>query len=185
MRPQAASEGQRELRLTVERGNDVNLGAFTVDYATADGTAKAGLDYEKRAGRVQFAPGAETATLRIPIHPDDLDEGDEGLLVGDNLRIAWQDDSWCGERTRTGAARDMTFGHDLLVGVGWPGLGVSADGQHWPALNVLLHQLAFGGGPLSQAVVGLASGLPAGCSARVAVGTGLRARYPRRSRSMR
>jgi hypothetical protein len=78
---QSVPEIQRELRLTVERGNDVNLGAFTVDYATTDGTAKAGLDYEAAAGTLGFAAGESHQTITITILNDGLREGTETFRV--------------------------------------------------------------------------------------------------------
>jgi hypothetical protein len=42
-------------------------GAVSVNYATADGSARAGTDYTATAGTLTFAPGASTATLSVPI----------------------------------------------------------------------------------------------------------------------
>lgn len=46
-------------------------------YATIDGTAEAGLDYVATAGLLDFAAGERTKTIRVPILPDTLVEGDE------------------------------------------------------------------------------------------------------------
>src|SRR5262245_23503374 len=41
--------------------------ALTVDYATQDGTAHAGIDYQAQSGTLSFAPGQTTATISVPI----------------------------------------------------------------------------------------------------------------------
>ena len=48
-----------------------------VHYATANGTAIAGLDYVATSGTVGFAPGQTTQTVWVPIINDALAEGDE------------------------------------------------------------------------------------------------------------
>ncbi|SDD06044.1 Calx-beta domain-containing protein [Pedobacter soli] len=54
--------------------------AFTVDYITADGTAKAGLDYVATSGTLVFPAGSTAGaslTFTVPIIDDNLVEGDE------------------------------------------------------------------------------------------------------------
>ena len=41
----------------------------TVDYATSDGTAKAGVDYQPQAGTLVFAPGQKQQTITIALTP--------------------------------------------------------------------------------------------------------------------
>ena len=41
----------------------------SVDYATSDGSAKAGVDYEPQSGRLVFAPGQKQQTITIAITP--------------------------------------------------------------------------------------------------------------------
>jgi uncharacterized delta-60 repeat protein len=54
----------------------------TVNYATADGTARSTRDYTAKSGALSFAPGtALTRTISIPINGDTLVEGDETLYV--------------------------------------------------------------------------------------------------------
>ncbi|HTO11676.1 MAG TPA: Calx-beta domain-containing protein, partial [Candidatus Binatia bacterium] len=55
----------------------------TVDYATSDGTATAGVDYTATAGRLTFAAGETLKTFTIPLIDDTLGEGDETV----NLRL--------------------------------------------------------------------------------------------------
>lgn len=44
----------------------------TVDFATSDGTAKAGQDYVATSGNLNFAPGSSTRTIVVPILSDDF-----------------------------------------------------------------------------------------------------------------
>lgn len=53
----------------------------TVDFATADDSARAGLDYEASSGTLTFAPGVTTQMLTIPILNDTLDEPSETFFV--------------------------------------------------------------------------------------------------------
>ncbi len=48
-----------------------------VDYATADGSAKAGEDYTATSGTLIFGVGERTKTVRVPILDDAIDEGEE------------------------------------------------------------------------------------------------------------
>lgn len=59
--------GEGELTLAVLRGSDESLGPFTVQFATADGTAKAGLDYEAVSGTLEFQANDMVNGLTIPI----------------------------------------------------------------------------------------------------------------------
>ncbi|MCI0460944.1 MAG: hypothetical protein L0Z62_28695 [Gemmataceae bacterium] len=53
----------------------------TVDFATADGTARAGSDYAGATGTLTFAPGAISQTITIAVNGDTRDEWDETFLV--------------------------------------------------------------------------------------------------------
>ncbi len=53
----------------------------SVDYATADGTATAGLDYQAVAGTLTFSPGETSLTIDVPILGDTIAEGDETFFV--------------------------------------------------------------------------------------------------------
>ncbi|MSU63714.1 MAG: hypothetical protein EXS31_15160 [Pedosphaera sp.] len=52
-----------------------------VDYATVDGTAKAGTDFEAASGRLTFAPGETVKTIAVRINSDRAFEPDEDFLV--------------------------------------------------------------------------------------------------------
>ena len=53
----------------------------TVDYATADGTAKAGEDYTAISGTLTFAVGETSKTVSVPVLDDLHDEGEETLTL--------------------------------------------------------------------------------------------------------
>ena len=51
--------------------------AAMVDYATADGTARDGLDYEATSGSLRFAPGTSHRTISVDTNDDELHDPDE------------------------------------------------------------------------------------------------------------
>ena len=53
----------------------------TVDYATADGTAKAGEDYTATHGTLVFATGEREKTVSVAVLDDAIDEGEESLTL--------------------------------------------------------------------------------------------------------
>ena len=55
--------------------------AVSVDYATTDGTATAGSDYDAVRSTLIFAPGVKSATVSVIIHGDNVIEPDETFLV--------------------------------------------------------------------------------------------------------
>ncbi len=55
--------------------------ATTVDYATSDGTATAGLDYTETSGTVTFAPLETTKTVSVAVIDDSHDEGSETMTL--------------------------------------------------------------------------------------------------------
>ena len=79
---------------TVVEGNDGSvLAVFQVslsvpqpaevrfDYATANGTATAGVDYAPASGTVILAPGQTSASIAVPVVGDLSDEADETILL--------------------------------------------------------------------------------------------------------
>lgn len=53
----------------------------TVEYATSDGSAKAGQDYTATSGTLTFAPNETTKTITVPILADTVAEPDESFTV--------------------------------------------------------------------------------------------------------
>ena len=54
---------------------------MTVDFATADGTAKKGLDYAERSGTVTIPAGATSETITVPLMKDGVNELSETFFV--------------------------------------------------------------------------------------------------------
>ena len=55
--------------------------AFTIDYATADGTAQAGADYTAASGTLSFQAGESSKTVEVAVLDDAHDEGEETLTL--------------------------------------------------------------------------------------------------------
>jgi len=53
----------------------------SVDYATANGTAKAGSDYTATTGNLTLNPGEKSKTITVPVSGDVEEESDETFLV--------------------------------------------------------------------------------------------------------
>lgn len=81
------------LDATIVEGSRTNLLRFpitlsapatddvAVQYATADGTAATGTDYEGGSGLVIFKAGTTNATISVPVYGDQLDEPHEFFLM--------------------------------------------------------------------------------------------------------
>ena len=64
--------------LTLSAASDLPV---SVTYATADGTAAAGLDYAAASGTASFAPGATTAEVTVLVNGDSISESNETFAV--------------------------------------------------------------------------------------------------------
>ena len=64
------------IRLSAPSGKTVSVG-----YATADGSATAGLDYASTSGVLTFTPGQISTTISMSVLGDVLDEPDEAFAV--------------------------------------------------------------------------------------------------------
>jgi len=76
----AVREDVRTATITVTRNDDLRR-TVTVNFATSDGTAKAGQDYGTTTGTLTFNPGEATRSFTIPIINDRRPERDQFLLV--------------------------------------------------------------------------------------------------------
>jgi hypothetical protein len=75
----SVNEATASLTIPVTRSSTV--GAATVTYATANGTATAGSDYTARSGTLSFAAGVATVNIAVPIINDTAAEGNETFTV--------------------------------------------------------------------------------------------------------
>ena len=68
---QTVTDPQSSVTLIVDlaRAGGESDAEVSVDYATGDGSAKAGVDYEPQAGRLVFAPGQKQQSITIAITP--------------------------------------------------------------------------------------------------------------------
>lgn len=71
--------GTSTLTYTLTRSG--GSGAFSVNYATADGTATAGSDYVAKSGVVSFAAGQNTATVSVTVNGDATPETNETVFL--------------------------------------------------------------------------------------------------------
>jgi poly(3-hydroxybutyrate) depolymerase len=131
-------EGAGEVNLIVLRGNDWDLGAITVDYATSDLTATAGPDYQALSGTLEFLENETVKSLAIPIFRDALAEGFQTFRV--TLSNA-TGGATLGRTTTTVTIQDNYF---TVVPPFNSGLAVRRDGE----VNVLTWT---GGGQLQRA----------------------------------
>ncbi|HEX8572922.1 MAG TPA: Calx-beta domain-containing protein, partial [Allosphingosinicella sp.] len=76
----SVNEAAGTMTFTVTR-NSLVTGAFTVDYATADGTAIAGQDYTATSGTLSFTDNQVQATVTVPITDDSTPEFDDTVLL--------------------------------------------------------------------------------------------------------
>jgi uncharacterized delta-60 repeat protein len=65
----SVNENGGVVTITVTRGGG-SQGTVTVNFATSDGTAKAGTDYTATTGTLSFAPGQVTNTFTVPVTSD-------------------------------------------------------------------------------------------------------------------
>ena len=73
-------EGARFVRVPVELSDPVD-DTVTVEYATANGTAKAGADYRAARGTVTFSPGETEQFVSVPIVQDRKTERNETIAL--------------------------------------------------------------------------------------------------------
>ena len=74
----AESSGSIEFSVTLDRAADEPV---SVDWATADGTARAGADYAAASGTLAFPAGATSRTVAVALLDDAIDEGSETFTL--------------------------------------------------------------------------------------------------------
>jgi hypothetical protein len=77
-------------------------GPISFDYATADGSARAGSDYTGTHGRLTVPAGAQSAEIVVPTTPDTFDENDETFTLG----LSNPEHATLGTALATGTIRD-------------------------------------------------------------------------------
>ncbi len=78
--PAAVREGAGAITLKVRRTLGTE-GRSTVQFETADGSAKAGADFAATTGTLIFEDGVTEQTVAIPIATDGVNEGDEVFFI--------------------------------------------------------------------------------------------------------
>ena len=96
----------------------------SVGYATADGTATAGEDYEAASGMLTFAPGEVSRTVRVTVIDDAADEPDEETFV---LALAAADGAMVADGEATGTIRDDDLAPPSAIG-GLPAAALCVGG---------------------------------------------------------
>jgi Ca2+-binding RTX toxin-like protein len=81
VRQDEGQAGTRSIPITLTLSAAYNQ-PVSVDYATADGTARAGTDYTSTRGTLTFQPGETRKTFTVPVKGDTLVEPDETLQLG-------------------------------------------------------------------------------------------------------
>ena len=77
-RAREGSDATLDFAVALERASTQSV---TVQYATTNGTAKAGEDYTATAGTLTFDPGDVAKTVAVPVLDDAKDEGEETLTL--------------------------------------------------------------------------------------------------------
>jgi len=65
----------------VRRPSTSTAGPVTVNYATVDGTAKAGVDYVAKSGTLTFGPGVTAIDFTVSVLPNTRDDGDRSFTI--------------------------------------------------------------------------------------------------------
>ncbi|ESQ77694.1 Calx-beta domain-containing protein [Asticcacaulis sp. AC402] len=106
--------GTTILTFTVTRSD--NLGSFTLDYATANGTASAGSDYVAASGGLNFAAGGDlTQTISVTINGDLSAEVNETFTVNLSNLVSTQGGAVIADGTGTGTIEndDVNYIHEI------------------------------------------------------------------------
>ena len=84
-----------DFEVTLSRASNRTI---AVEYATSDGTARAGEDYRRTEGTLELAPGTTRAMVSVPVLDDAVDEGEETM----RLRLVEAGDTRFARRRATG-----------------------------------------------------------------------------------
>ncbi|HYH37693.1 MAG TPA: carbohydrate-binding domain-containing protein [Azospirillum sp.] len=100
-----ATPGQTDAVFTVKLSSAAT-GTVKVNYATVDGTAKAGSDYTAASGTLTFNPGETTKTVAVKVLGDSVAEGTEtfSLKLSTATGATLADDTGAGAINQTASA---------------------------------------------------------------------------------
>ena len=101
----------------------------SVDYATKDETATAGLDYTATSGTLVFAAGVTERTVSVPVLDDSVDEGKE------IMRLKLSNPKGAYLRGVHAKARGIIINHDPLPGAWLSRFGRTVAGHHVAAIR--------------------------------------------------
>jgi disulfide oxidoreductase YuzD len=74
-------DGQRPQLAFILSLSGPSTNPVSLKFDTADGTASGGIDYERTTGRITFAPGELTKTVRVPVVGDFIVESSETVFL--------------------------------------------------------------------------------------------------------
>jgi hypothetical protein len=118
----------------------VSDGTVTVDYATSDGTARAGSDYTPANGTLTFAPGVTSRAFTVSIVDDGADEEDETVALALSsptnavLGAAWKGALVIIDDDTTPPAPSSVRLNEILPapgGTDWDGNGTADELDEW------------------------------------------------------
>ena len=127
----ATAEEGRPLRFTVKLERALPDKRVTMNYATEDGTAKAGEDYTAVSGSLTFAPGKTERVVEVPTLDDPLDEGSETFT----LRLSGAVNASLADPDAVGTITN----DDQLPGAWIARFGRTASGHVMEAVEARLH----------------------------------------------
>ena len=99
--------GKKQAKFTVSLSSKVNQ-KVEVSYATSDGTAKVGEDYQRTNGKLTFQPNQTQKTIIVPILGDTLDEDNETFF----LNLSKPKNADLGDKRAIGKITDNDTGGD-------------------------------------------------------------------------
>ncbi|CAD5914344.1 FG-GAP-like repeat-containing protein [Planktothrix agardhii] len=100
-------DGKKQAKFTVSLNTKVNQ-KVEVSYATSDGTAKVGEDYQRTNGKLTFQPNQTQKTIIVPILGDTLDEDNETFF----LNLSKPKNADLGDKSAIGKITDNDTGGD-------------------------------------------------------------------------
>ncbi|MCB8760259.1 FG-GAP repeat domain-containing protein [Planktothrix agardhii] len=100
-------DGKKQAKFTVSLSSKVNQ-KVEVSYATSNGTAKVGEDYQRTNGKLTFKPNQTQKTIIVPILGDTIDEDNETFF----LNLSQPKNADLGDKRAIGKITDNDTGSD-------------------------------------------------------------------------